>query len=285
MQREQTLPILKVSKDFYIDLRENTGELLPFHHKENRAQSPYNVAQSLRKLRDLLNTNVTNPRNCLWVTLTYRENMRDTARLYDDFRKFNQRLQYHLAKNGLPSYEYIVAMEPQGRGAWHAHCVLLFDKKAPFLASDTLESIWGNGFVRVKSLTNVDNIGLYLSAYLGDLEVAEACSKGLANGRKIKEVDSTDKDGKPLKKAIVKGARLALYPSGFKLFRHSRGISYPTVKECTEQEALEEIGAAKLTYEKTIQLSESGRIINIISYRHYNRSPKGGGRDAEKQEA
>ena len=123
--------IEKVSAELYVDKR--TGEVKEFRHSENRAESKTSVAQSLRKLRDLINANLTEPEKALWVTLTYRENMRDAKRLYEDFRRFWQRFRYYLNKHGHPSAEYIIAAEPQARGAWHLHCLFLFTEKAPFI--------------------------------------------------------------------------------------------------------------------------------------------------------
>lgn len=272
-QRESNPPILKISKEEYINLNEKTGEVKTFRHRENRAQSPYSVRQSLRNLRDLINTNVTaqNAKLCRWVTLTYRENMRDTKRLYNDFRTFHMRLQRHLKREGLPGYEYIACAEPQGRGAWHLHVILIFKgEKAPFLPSSTIEKIWGHGYARVKAVDGVDNIGLYLSAYLGDMELTEAFGLGLTEAGPLAEAKHNSEGAR---KAVVKGARLRLYPPGFRIFRHSRGIQYPEVLECTEQEAQKIIGGAKLTYEKTIRLIDGqDRVINTISYRHFNRN-------------
>ncbi|PBH18287.1 hypothetical protein BGV21_20980, partial [Clostridioides difficile] len=73
------------------------------------------VRASLRRLRDYLNTNITDVSHCKWITLTYSENMTDTKRLYDDFVKFNKRLKYYINKEFDLTYEYIVSMEPQGR--------------------------------------------------------------------------------------------------------------------------------------------------------------------------
>lgn len=279
MDRIQKVPILKISKDYYISLAEDTGEVKEFHHHSNRAESPFSVAQTLRKLRDLLNANVTDTNHCLWTTLTYRENMRDTARLYNDFRKFNQRLRYYLGKDKRPPYQYIVAMEPQGRGAWHAHAVLIFPHKAPFIPNEKLAEIWGHGFVSVRSLRDVDNVGVYLTAYLGNMELSEALRNGATRADSIAQVETVGKDGKRQSKAILKGARLRLYPAGFKLYRHSRGVKYPEKRECTEQEALQEIGTAKLTFQKTLRLIDGGKVINTITYRHYNRKAKGAGCD------
>ena len=100
-------------------------------------------------IRDSINTNLAEPENALWVTLTYAENMRDAKRLYEDFRRFWQRFRYYLDKHEYPPAEYITAAEPQGRGAWHLHCLFLFPEKAPFIPNADMARIWGYGFTTV----------------------------------------------------------------------------------------------------------------------------------------
>ena len=273
MERTPVVTTLKISKDLYIDLREDTGEVKEYRHNQNRAQSIYNVRQSMKKLRDLINCNVTDPQRCRWVTLTYRENMKDPVQLYHDFRKFHQRFLRYVQKQYKMTYQYIVAMEPQKRGAWHAHCIFIFEKKAPFIENKVLAGIWGQGFVNVRSLADIDNVGLYLTAYLCDMDVLEAKTCGLYAREKLKIVDSCDDQGKPIKKMVIKGARLNLYPTGFRLFRHSRGINYPTITHCSEIEAQQMIGNAPKVFEKTIQVvTNDKRLVNKINYRQYNRS-------------
>lgn len=267
--------IEKVSAELYVDKR--TGEVKEFCHSENRAESKASVAQSLRKLRDLINANLTDPETALWVTLTYAENMRDAKRLYEDFRRFWQRLRYYLDKQGHPPTQYIIAAEPQARGAWHLHCLFLFPEKAPFIPNADMAQIWGHGFTKTKSLKGIDNPGLYLTAYLGDMELSEALRAGSTRGR-ITRASTIDEQGKRQKKAVIKGARLRLYPPGFNLYRTSRGVKRPEIWQTTEAEAQEMIHGAPLTYEKTIAVTdEAGNVKNIINYRQYNIAAKEGG--------
>ena len=261
--------IEKISADEYIDLR--TGEIKEFQKTKNRAQSKNTVAQSLRNLRDLINANLTDPETVRWVTLTYRENMTDEKRLYEDFRRFWQRFKYYLKKRGLPPAEYIIAAEPQARGAWHLHCLFLFPEKAPYIHNSEMARIWGHGFTKTKSLQGITNPGLYLTSYLGDMELTEAISKGVKKGQ-IKEITTTDEQGKPQKKAVIKGARLYLYPPGFHLYRCSRGVKRPVIYNTTEAEAQAMVGDAPLTFEKTIEVTnDAGETVNIINYRQYTK--------------
>lgn len=258
--------IKKLNKNQYMLTQgECAGEVLEFKHSESRIENIGNVSCSLRKLRDLINANVVDTSCCLWCTLTYKENMQDTKRLYEDFRKFNMRWQSHLKKNGFPKSEYISAAEPQGRGAWHLHIIFIFPEKAPFIENATLFKIWGQGFVSISSLKDIDNVGAYLTAYLSNIDVSQSLEEFSSENNKI-----FDKNDKRYKKAIIKGARLRMYPTGFQIYRHSRGIKKPEVYETTEAQAMEELKGSALTYEKTIQLEGENGIVNQINYRHYN---------------
>lgn len=270
--------ILKISDNQYIDLR--TGEVKDCVRSENRSQSINEVRKSLGRLRDYINTNVTDVFKCKWVTLTYGENMTDTKVLYKDFDKFNKRLKYHLNKQG-HIYEYIVAMEPQGRGAWHAHMLMIFDKKAPYIDNDTVMSkIWGHGFTKTKNVKgNVDNLGAYLTAYLGDMELTEAIktigSEYISDNQYSICEATVEEEGKEVSKAFVKGLRMVLYPPKFNIYRCSRGIKKPEISYTTEEEAQKKISAATLTFERTIKLTDiDSDYSNTINYRYYNKIRK-----------
>lgn len=261
--------ILKLDNDHYIDL--TTGETKDFVHIENRSQDLKSVKQSLGRLRDYLNTNVTDVSRCRWVTLTYADNMTDSKRLYEDFKKFNMRMRYHVG-----NYDYIVAMEPQGRGAWHCHVVMIFNDKAPYISNDLMAKIWGHGFVTVKKLDDVDNVGAYLTAYLGDMSWEDAekldhAEQMKLNGLHVKEIECDD-SGQVKTKRFIKGARLHMYPPKFNIYRCSKGIKKPIVLYAPEEIAQKKVSAATLTFEKTILLSDQENDFEkTISYRYYNK--------------
>lgn len=270
------ITIQKLNADEYLDFR--TGAVERFQHATNRAGDTASVAQSLRKLRDMINANLEHPETALWITLTYRQNMTNSVQLYEDYRRFWQRLKYYLSRCGYPSAEYIIAAEPQGRGAWHLHCLFLFPGKAPFIPNAEVARLWSHGFTKTKDLQQgVDNPGLYLTAYLSDMELTEAISAGRFKAGRLGEVETEDEGGRKQKKAIIKGARLHLYPPGFNLYRCSKGVKRPEVQKMTEGEAQKIIKGAPLTYEKTIAVTDSaGQTVNVINYRQYNRARHSG---------
>nr|CRY94965.1 hypothetical protein [uncultured prokaryote] len=259
--------ITKIDKDHYIDNR--TGEFLEFKHLENRAQDLSNVAKSLARGRDILNANIVDVSHCRWVTLTYADNMTNPKKLFFDFKNFNKR-----CRSVYGHYQYIVAAEPQGRGAWHLHCVFIFDNKAPYMENAVVRDCWKQGFVTVKRLDNVDNVGAYLTAYLGDMELSEAVSvfhEKTIYSSGVKEVDYVDENGLKRTKYYIKGARLCMYPPGFHIFRWSKGIKKPDVSFVSYKTAKEKASSAKLTFTKTVSLEDAETTFkNTIQYEYYN---------------
>lgn len=258
MFKENTRPnIKKLNKDEYIDLK--TGEIRFFDKTENRSQLENSLLQTFKKLRYLINNNFKGSSNELHIVLTYHENITDYKRLYADFKKFIKKLRYKY--DDVSKIEYINVVEPQGRGAWHCHLLLRFDDlKKVYIPNEDIRNLWGNGFVMIKSLKDIDNIGAYLSAYLADIELTEKNSEILKPGMSVKQVDD---------KKFIKGGRLHMYPSGMNIYRTSRGIKPPERKRMSYKKAKKIVGSAEPHYSKTINI-ENDDFSNTISYLQYN---------------
>lgn len=261
-----------IDKDHYFCLE--SGEVFKCKHIVNRSESKFQVGQSLKRLREYINTNVLEPKNCKWVTLTYAKNMQDTKKLYIDFKRFITRF-----KRKFKDYkiEYIVACEPQARGAWHMHLIIIFDRVAPFIPNSTIELLWEQGFTKITKLDNIDNIGAYLTAYLGDMEltqenIQELKKQGLnVSQMALKEVKEIE--GIKLKepKSFIKGGRLYMYPPKFNLYRISRGIKKPNKEYCSYSVAKEKASLLLPTYSKGISLTDTNNsFTNKIIYEYYN---------------
>ena len=264
-KRKTTASIKLIDKNHYSNTK--TGEVFECNHIESRANGKAQVAQSLKRLRDYLNTNITDVSKCKWITLTYAENMMDTNRLYNDFKKFIMRFKY---KFKTFKFEYIVAMEPQSRGAWHCHCVFIFNSKAPFIPNETIEKLWSHGFTKTTKLDNIDNIGAYLTAYLADIEY-NAEQHGKEENYKIKNIIEIDEQNNKKEKRYIKGGRLYLYPPKFNLYRISRGIKKPKKVYMQYSVAKEKVGLRTPTYSKSIQLTSTDNLYtNQITYEYYN---------------
>ena len=250
-----------------------TGEIKDIAHYNSRNDSKKSLYRTFANARGVINANVTDVSKVRWCTLTYAENMTDPERLYNDFRSFNQRFQRYCKKQGYSKPEYIVMMEPQGRGAWHAHLLYIWqDMTAPYIPNDEFAKIWGHGFVKIKKLDNVDNVGAYLTAYLGDMEFDEMTSKNMCPiGKEVKMVEILDENGIKQKKAFIKGARLDLYPANFNMLRCSHGVKRPTSELMLEDEARKKVSGATKTFESAVMLVDDDNDFScVIVKEQYN---------------
>lgn len=252
--------VKKLDKDRWMDKR--TGEIREYEHGQTRIDNRDGVKKTMKKIRDIINCNVTEPSRVRWVTLTYAENMTDEKKLYKDYDAFRKRLYRYCEKKMYGKPEYISVVEPQGRGAWHVHAFFIWEKIAPFILNEELAKIWGHGFVKITALDNVDNPGAYFTAYLTDLPIDEAMEK--KEGGEIK----TGTDGKK----YVKGARIGMYPVGMNIYRHSKGIKKPEIIECKAEDMEKKIHLfGPEVYRESYSIADNERIINRVQIIEYNK--------------
>lgn len=259
--------IKKLDKDRFLDLR--TGEIKEFVHSENRKDSFNSLRQTFKKVRYLINNNFVGNQNELHVTLTYKKNMTDPKVLYQDFVKFMKRLSYKF--KDVTSIDYLSVVEPQGRGAWHCHVLMRFnDLDKVYIKNSELKAIWGLGFVTIKALKEIDNIGAYLSAYLSDVELnAENMSKVITDES---EVVVRQVEGK--EKKFIKGGRLHMYPPGMNMYRKSKGIVAPERLTMRFKDIKKIVGSGvEPHYQKSIHI-ENEDFENTINYLQYNTKRK-----------
>ena len=242
-------------------------------YKEGQLEKQSNeLRKTFKRLRNLINSNITDPDKCLWVTLTYADNITGkdgNEKLYKDFKCGIQRLR---RKYG--HFEYISVVEPQGRGAWHVHAIFIFNKKT-YIPNKEISLAWGQGFTKTKKMnSDVDNLGSYLTAYLTDIPLDEVKDKHLYkldDAENFLEHNLVEKEGKK----YIKGGRIPLYPLNMKIYRTSRGIKQPEIiKDVDDEKIKEVIGDLPVIYETTnkIELDDDKGYVNIIRYRQYNKN-------------
>jgi hypothetical protein len=259
------IQIKKLSDDEYVNL--STGEILQCNHIENRSENKSSLRRTFSSIRDLINCNTTDLSRVRFVTFTYKENMTDSKRLYSDTKKLRMAVKYHFG-----NFEYISVAEPQGRGAWHTHEIWIFPSKAPYIDQKWLESdIWKHGSARVVKIDSVDNLGAYLTAYLGDISLEDAHLNNLPIDGEIVEKEYVDELGIRQEKRYVKGGRLQLYPPKFNIVRTSRNVIRPSVDYIKSIEAQKKIGSLQPTFKKTFSLSDDSGFSRTLSYEYYNK--------------
>jgi len=220
----------KVSKNKWVNIE--TGEfIIKESVKSNKSMNIKSVKQTVKKIRQLINANFYGMTDDeYFITLTYKENMTDSKKLYKDFDKFIKKLKYD-NKDLL----YIGVVEPQGRGAWHIHLLL---KKVKFIDNDYISDKWNHGFTYTTILNRINNVGAYLSAYL---------------------TNTKDK----------KGARLYLYPQNLKIYRYSRNCKKPLKEKLHYTKFYEKYKHLKLKYVKSYDLFNGYNKVNSVIFKSY----------------
>lgn len=261
--RNKKMPIQRLDKDTYLHLA--TGEIKDINHISNRSELNESLRRTFKELRYYINNNFVGDSNELFVTLTYAENMTDNQRLLKDFESFFKAMKRKY-KN-ITTIDYINVVEPQERGAWHCHVLFRFNElDKVFISNEDMRKLWKHGFVTVRSMENVDNIGAYLSAYLADIELTPETVGGLKIGD---EVSTKIVDG--VEKKFIKGGRLHMYPPGMRIYRKSSGIVKPDKKMMKHINVKKVVGNVTPHYSQTIIITEDDKKhLNTIIYNQYN---------------
>lgn len=123
------------------------------NNKKLRAKSSINRTRT--EIRRLINSN---PELNKFLTLTFAKNITDLKQTNYIFNQFIKRIAYKH-----PDFRYVAVFEFQKRGAVHYHLLC----NLPYTNSKKLESIWKQGFIKIKKTNNINNIGAYMSKYLG----------------------------------------------------------------------------------------------------------------------
>lgn len=158
------------------------------HEKVDRSEE--RRKQTMREARNLTRrlTLMNFGQGDTFITLTYAENMQDIEKADNDFKKFIQRFKYRFK-----DLKYIAVREFQKRGAIHFHMICnwkkVFENEEQIKECERwfAENIWRHGFVDIKVMDGVDNVGAYLIKYMTKDIAIEAfkgkkaylCSKGL----------------------------------------------------------------------------------------------------------
>lgn len=118
------------------------------------------LQRARRNIRRLVNANIEYQSK--FVTLTFRDEIKDLEVANNEFTNFIKRL-----KRRYEFVEYLAVPELQmkyDRGVWHYHVIIF--SGIDYIPFKELESIWGNGFVYINKIDQVDNVGAYVCKYL-----------------------------------------------------------------------------------------------------------------------
>ncbi len=187
--RAEKEPVLKNSiggNDGYdpFDL-ENTRLEIKDRAEERRLQTVRDARNTTRRLA-LINFGPGDK----FITLTFKDNVQDILYADNEFKKFIKRFKRNFKIDKL---KYIAVREFQKRGAIHYH--MICDWKKDFTCEEQIreferfigDKVWKNGFIDIKQMNHIDNVGAYLIKYMTKNVATEffkgkkiyLCSKGL----------------------------------------------------------------------------------------------------------
>lgn len=154
------------------------GDVESFENEEGRRMD--SIVRAQTKIRRLVNAN-----SFVWgyqpifVTYTFRENITDIVEANTMFtshmRMLKKRIGKHLRYVAVPEIQGS-RLEKYGVAVWHFH-VVFFDLPFIYGIKNIFAEEWEHGFVQVKSIKHVKNVGAYISKYFSK-QWAESRAKG-----------------------------------------------------------------------------------------------------------
>lgn len=143
-----------------------------------------------RDLRRLVNCNIAEYSK--FVTLTFREDVKNIKMANYDFKKFKQRLETRIGHK----LQYVCVIEFTKAGRVHYHCVMF---NLPYIKNKELATIWRNGYVKINKIDSVDNVGAYVCKYMTKVDDDRLkgqkmyfSSRGLKKPLEIKKEEEVD---------------------------------------------------------------------------------------------
>lgn len=164
--------------------------------REEKKRRDDHLKRTRSQLRRLITSNAT-AWNCtpIFVTYTFAENITKIQEANYLFGIYTKRLNRRLGRK----VKYLTVPEFQKRGAVHYHTIY-FD--IPYIEGlkKILRETWGYGFIDLKTIRKIKNIGAYVSKYLrkdtADIRLTRQkgyfCSKGLKQPYEIKNQEFID---------------------------------------------------------------------------------------------
>lgn len=189
-------------------------------------------------LRRLVNSNIGRHGKeftAKFLTLTFKENVQDIEQANYEFVKFIKRLNYYCFGTKKANLKYTCVIEFQKRGAIHYHVIIY---NMPFVKANDIAKVWGNGFIKINKIDDVDNVGAYVAEYLGQAEKGQ---------------------GKNIEDDRLRGQ---------KSYFSSRGLLKSV--EITDKEIVEQVAAVLLNQEPVYSVAYENEYLGDVVYKQYN---------------
>lgn len=159
--------------------------------EENRGKV---LSRARKTVRRLINANIGqygDEFTAKFLTLTFAEHVTDIKTANYEFEKFIKRMNYVLFQSKKAVLKYVAVIEFTKIGRVHYHVVLF---NVPYVKASEMAEIWGNGFIKINKIENVDNVGAYVCKYMTKDNWDLLSKKSYFTSRKLyKPIEITDK--------------------------------------------------------------------------------------------
>jgi hypothetical protein len=152
----------------------NSGRSVDASEVDQERHRKDTLQRARAKVRRLINANAYQWFNekgkaykPVFLTLTYADNMTDVSQGNKDLRGFIKRLSYMVHGGQEGCLKYLAVPEFQERGAVHYHLVIF---NLPYTDKELIASRWGHGFIDIRLIDQVTNVGAYISKYMTKTE-------------------------------------------------------------------------------------------------------------------
>ena len=205
------------------------------NYEEHRKQVLQRAKKNLRRLINANHGQYGDQFTSKFLTLTFKDDVKDIDKANYEFTKFIQRLNYYCFGTKKANLKYTCVIEFHKSGVIHYHVIIY---NMPYVKANDIANIWGNGFIKINKIDDIGNVGAYVAEYLGQTE------KGQGHD--------------------IEDDRL----QGKKSYFSSRGLFKPI--EITDKKVVEQVASALpediLTYSATYDNEHLGN----ITYKQYN---------------
>lgn len=214
--------------------------------KSNTEHNLRSVQRAIRTFKNLVLTNATYNRFRRHIVLTYEGCMLEWERIAKDFKRFIKQLEKETDKH----FSYLYIVEPDDRGSWHIHLILLGNEIDFNLAEDTVYKCWQHGSVCVRKIYDLYGLVQYFNVSYAPI-----------------------KSGDKPTKAQIKGSRVHFYPPNVRIFRRSVDTVQPKCQEITYGEAMQIIADFRMREATNLYITtESGIYVAHIQTEIYEDS-------------
>lgn len=222
----------------YKNSKANSGrkkEVVSENYDKHRVQVLQRAKRDLRRLINANHGQHGDQFTSKFLTLTFGDLVIDVKEANYEFKKFIKRLNYLVFNTKKANLKYNAVIEFQKRGAIHYHVIIY---NMPWTKHKIIEETWGNGWIFINKIDEVDNVGAYVAEYLGNAEKGQG-----------KDVFDDRLQGK-------------------KSYFSSRGLYKPV--EITDKKIVEQVAAALPNENLTYTADFENEHLGTISYKQYN---------------